>query len=743
MNIFHKRELSLILCIMLGAFVIFTLSDSFVGKIIYAVLFSLVLALAFFVKFGNSAKNTMLKIISIASLIAMMFSFIYFDLWFKAYERYDGDVEITGTVMDMSTDTYTTKITLKTDTVNDTPFSKYKLIVYVNSDEYHNFSIGSKIKFNGEIEKFREISNGFEEELYYLAQGTSGVVNDVRDFEHIATGEYPISYKISEHRHALCRRIISLSDEKSGGLICAFLLGERDYLPEGAKLNFTRIGISHILALSGMNIAILTYALTKFLSFLRLNKKVATALSILFTLIFMAFTGFPVSVVRAGVMLIISSILFLLSQTRDSLTSLFVAILLIFIVQPYAVFDISLWLSAFATLGIVVFSEYRYSKFGKDSLWGWVSTSVFASFFAISSTLFISIIKFDGISLISPISTLIFTLLSQLLIYLGILLMIFGTFLPIRLMCAPIGNIIIKSAEFLSDFDIVYASTNFISVTVLSVIFTIFFFGFFVLKIEHKKLYLLISCVFLSCILLLTTGLTHIENKENKILYYSTEALVVKDEGDICVINLSNKRKQNVSPLYADLSVDNVVCIDKYVISSYSYYLPSSIDTLAESIKIKEIYLPTPKNNSETEILSKTEELCEKFGIKTTCYSSSNDKIEINGTSIYPFIFGDVESTYKRLIVLSKDDKLFSYLNTDMLMGETKSMTLEIIDESHAIIFGSHASGSSEYKFTYKLKNTETLVISNAKMKIHKDTLDAYKDCNIYYLPSRVELYVE
>jgi ComEC/Rec2-related protein len=729
---------------MLGAFVVFTFSDSLTIKITYTVLFSIPFIISFLRKFKGSGKKMLLRVVSVASLGAMLFSYIYFDLWFKAYDRYDGEATISGTVADMTTDSYLTKIILKTDDINNTPLSKYKLIVYVNSDEYHNFSIGSKIKLKGEIEKFQDVAGGFEEEIYHIARGISGVVNEVCEFEHIETGDYPISYKISELRHSLCRRIISLSDKESGGLICAFLLGERDYLPEGARLNFSRIGISHILALSGMNIAILTLALTKILSFLRMNKKIATGCSMLFTVLFMAFTGFSVSVVRAGVMLLISSALFLLSHSRDSMTSLFVALLIILTVQPYAVFDISLWLSALATLGIVVFSEYQSSKDKGSSFIGWIRTSLLASFFAISSTVLISVIKFDGISIISPVSTLIFTVLSQLLIYTGIILIILGGVLPIKLVTAPIGDLILTSADFLSEIDIVYASTAFVSITVLSVIFTVIFFGFFILKIEHKRIYLAFTGAFLSLILLLSVGFTHIENNEDKILYYSTgEALVIKDGGEVSAINLATDRKQSVYLLYGKLADDGVTAIDKYVVSLYSYYLPDSINSLAESIKIREICFPTPQDEAEYEILEKSKALCDVFGIKTSLYSKTNDIIELNNTSIHPFLFDNMNGENKRLITITKEDKLYTYLNTSMLDGKTKSMTLEIIDQSHTIIFGHHASGSDEYKFTYKLKNAEKLVISDTKMKIHKDTLEAYEDCEIYYTPMRVRLYIE
>ena len=74
-----------------------------------------------------------------------------------------------------------------------------------------------------------------------------------------------------------------------------------------------------------------------------------------------------------------------------------------------------------------------------------------------------------------------------------------------------------------------------------------------------------------------------------------------------------------------------------------------------------------------------------------------------------------------------------------MLSGKIKSMALEIISGSDAIIFGSHAN-IGEYTFTYKLSNAKTIIFSNKNMVMHTEILNYYKNKTVYFLPSRVEL---
>jgi predicted membrane metal-binding protein len=132
-------------------------------------------------------------------------------------------------------------------------------------------------------------------------------------------------------------------------------------------------------------------------------------------------------------MLIISSLLYFLSRDNDSITSLFVAVSVIVAVSPYSIYDLSLWLSAFATLGVVTYSEWR-SEQPKETrkakrLMCKLGDTLAFSAFAITPTLFISYFIFDGISILSPIATPIFSLPIELIMYLGTAMLIIGKIL--------------------------------------------------------------------------------------------------------------------------------------------------------------------------------------------------------------------------------------------------------------------------------------------------------------------------
>lgn len=739
MKIFNKRPLSLILCIMLGVFVFFSLFENSYFRILLVSVTFLALIFSFIIR----KRKIFLRALTILSLVSIVFSYVYFDLWFKAYDRYEGEATVIGTIESFDNSSYNAVLQIKTSNINDTRFSRYNIIVYLDKDEYYGYSIGSKVKLKGVIESASRSEN-FDAESYYNSRGISGFINDVTYFEITDVGEYPISYKIKDFRNSMCRKIIYNSNENVGGLLCALLLGEKDYLPVGTKLDFSRIGISHILALSGMHLAILTIGLTKLLRFLRVGKKTATVFGIFFTIFYMILTGFSVSVTRAGLMLIISSLLFLFSRTKDSMTSLFTAVTVICIAEPYSIFDTSLWLSAFATLGIVVFGEYLSAKYTKSSFFKWILTSLISSFFAIGATFVITTLKFDGLSLIAPISTLLFSLLIEAFIYLGLLLLLVGSFIPVKYLLIPLGDFILYASATISKSESIYVSTNFTLIKILSVFFAILFFGFFIISVKHKRTIVGVMIFMLTSIFCASAIMTYSRENTEQILYYtsSTEEILISDNGETAVVDIGTYKKHTAYASYAVAANNNVTHIDRYIFTHYTYYVKDTVETLLDNILIDKIYFPVPQSKTEERILFDVAELVNKAGKEIEVYANE-DAIEIGDTAIFPLYNSKLGSQKKNMITILRDEKFYTYLNVAMLKSETKNMAIEVIEGSHTIILGRHEDASYDHNFTHKLENTERIIISSKHVIFHEDILKYYigkiQNCE----SGRVDLYVE
>ncbi len=137
----------------------------------------------------------------------------------------------------------------------------------------------------------------------------------------------------------------------------ALLLGDRTLVHPETRDTFDLGGASHLLAASGLHLAIIL-ALMKWGLKIK-NRKWLLIAALLYCIV----TGFRVSMVRASIMLTLS--LIKLPFLRNRFTRLFVALAIILIIWPYAIWSVSLWLSFTCTLGILLAVPLlrKYPKF--------------------------------------------------------------------------------------------------------------------------------------------------------------------------------------------------------------------------------------------------------------------------------------------------------------------------------------------------------------------------------------------
>ncbi|MDE5785214.1 MAG: ComEC family competence protein, partial [Duncaniella sp.] len=137
------------------------------------------------------------------------------------------------------------------------------------------------------------------------------------------------------------------------------LTGDKTYLTPDARQNFARAGVAHVLALSGLHVAIITIIISILLfpfTALRLNKlKGLITVGLLW--FFAMITGLSPSVVRAVVMASVFLLGMLLERRPAPLNSLCFAALCILTADPLAVYSIGFQLSFAAVIFILAFSE--------------------------------------------------------------------------------------------------------------------------------------------------------------------------------------------------------------------------------------------------------------------------------------------------------------------------------------------------------------------------------------------------
>ena len=729
MNIFDKRPLFLIITVFISGFVTFTFGDKLVKGVLIAVAV-LLFGLSLFFYLYKKKKVLVPLISSVVLLLSFLFSFLYFDLYFRVYERYDDAVKIEGTVTSVDNYDFSSNYIIKTKKING-KYASYKIKLYSSDFAMENATPGTRVRFIAKLGAFEDFSD-FDAETYYFADGISAEATDVTDFEITGVGAPPISSFFADIRAKLVERATALSNERASSLFSALLLGERHLLSGQVQLDFKRLGITHILALSGQHLTILSLAIQKLLSIFKVNKKPRLIITSVFIVLYVALTGFSVSVLRAAIMVLIYSALFLLSQTSDSPTSLAISVALIIIATPYSVYDAALWLSALATFGIVTTTELWEKKRDMSALRkavDYVGSSLFVTFVATSGTLAITAFVFGATSLLAAPATLIFSVICELVLYVGSFMLMLGGIIPIGEILAPLCELIYDLASIMSEPDIVYLQIDSVLMKILILIYTITFTVFLVIKIRRKKLATVVLAS-LFCAVMLTATVVNIVSSNDDIILYSndgnSDVIIVRDNSETTFVSASTYSKSKAYDDASLLEKHGIQSVDQYIITHYSKSLPKNISKFIALIKVDKIYLPKPRNSDEMRIAEGIIELLQNTKTSLDFYDLE-EKIANREYSFELFYVAESSEEHKCAFLIEGNNEKILYLSSGMLEPKTKYVALKNITDTTAIILGCHGKNYSNvaYLSIYKPEISDIILGSNG-VDVDKNVLDKY-----------------
>lgn len=247
-------------------------------------------------------------------------------------------------------------------------------------------------------------------------------------------------------RRMLSNRLQQWMPEAEGELESAMLLGHKQALRDTTQNSFRAAGVSHLLAVSGLHVALLCgiFSMGRKRRFLRPLIVVRAG----FVIFYMFLTGLPVSVMRAGLVFLLALAGDFFWQPVDLLTSTGAAAVLLGIQNAYAPCDLGFQLSFCAVLGVQASAalynlelEHLPLPAGKISsrLWDWalkvlesVQTALLASF----ATLPILVANGMTASGVSLLTNLLVVWMLQPALLLGILVLFLSAAAPL----APVAR---------------------------------------------------------------------------------------------------------------------------------------------------------------------------------------------------------------------------------------------------------------------------------------------------------------
>lgn len=163
-------------------------------------------------------------------------------------------------------------------------------------------------------------------------------------------------------RHTLQTRAIRkleryMSDSLSHSTAEAMVVGSRRLEPRHLRDAYSRTGLSHLMALSGLHLCIVFMVVTLLLSpviFVRHGHRLHNVLVVVVLWVYVVMAGASASLVRAALMFSFLQLAQASSRRYNSLNSLSAALFAMLIYRPNYLYDISFQLSVMAVMGIVV-----------------------------------------------------------------------------------------------------------------------------------------------------------------------------------------------------------------------------------------------------------------------------------------------------------------------------------------------------------------------------------------------------
>lgn len=328
-------------------------------------------------------------------------------------------------------------------------YSEEKILVKTNL--YPRYRYGDRLKLNC---KFNPVSGKDSYGRYLIKDGIKGVCYYPK-IELIVKDNGNKFYSLILGFKNRAREIIEKNlTYPESEILSAMLLGYKKQIPAELKEDFSKAGLSHIVAISGMHLVILSFILVWFLIEIGFSRKQVFYLALFLLWAYIVMVGLPSSAIRAGIMISVVLTGRHLGRASSLISSLFFTAFLILVFNPLLLFrDIGFQLSFLAVLGIIYFSPIFSAWLKKAPEFFGAKKILIITLAAQALTLPLSVFYFGNIPLLTLMVNLFFVPILPFILILGILIVLISLVLPgLELVIGIASSVILDSLLKVNDF---------------------------------------------------------------------------------------------------------------------------------------------------------------------------------------------------------------------------------------------------------------------------------------------------
>lgn len=380
--------------------------------------------------------NNISKIICLFIFIISVFNFININNYIYDLSRNSVEIDDFGVLEEPpASNKYSTPLIISTSNTNG------KILVQNNFN--NSFLYQDKLLVFGSIQNILKsnLDEGYKN--FLISKGVLWISKDL-NISLVSRG-HTISSVISMTRERLIEKVNFELQSPEDSLLTGITVGARSSISEEIKEDLKITGTTHIISVSGYNVALVFSFIMSLAGFI--NRKKLLYVSIIFLLVYGAVVGFyNLPALRAVIMIQIMIALSIFGKKYEAFSALIISSAFILLIWPLYLINVSFLLSVSATFGIFILSTVVI-KFLENIKFNKFFAEIIGSTFAATlSTLPIIIIFFNEVSLLSIPSNLLILPFIPIITILGLIAIILAFIVPL------IGTVLFYITERLLEF---------------------------------------------------------------------------------------------------------------------------------------------------------------------------------------------------------------------------------------------------------------------------------------------------
>mgnify|MGYP000889802502 CR=1 FL=1 len=271
----------------------------------------------------------------------------------KDYPRYDGKK---------------TTFAIRTDSKN-----RYSRNIQVYCNFAAHLQKGDKVEIKGSLKQPARAGNSGEfDYCKYLEKNGIYYIFSVKEEKDLSISRQASGFQgwINSYRQnsqELIKEVLPLDE---AAILLGMLLGIIEGIDSSEYSDYQKTGVVHIFSVSGLHVGFLLLLCAWVCSLLGLSRKTRVISGIILLLIYATLVGWPVPVMRAVIMGSIGLIAFYSGRDNRMLNSLGLAGIVILLINPNSLLQISFQLSFAAAWGLVYLFPLLRRRLNYSSRWG-------------------------------------------------------------------------------------------------------------------------------------------------------------------------------------------------------------------------------------------------------------------------------------------------------------------------------------------------------------------------------------